>query len=316
MRRWGVGGMVGQISLGIVGVSKDNGHPYSFSAIVNGYHKELMIKAGWEVICNYLEERDPSEFGFANTKITHVWTQDINESKKIAEATLIPHVVNHYEEMVHKVDGLIIARDDPDSHFGIAKPFLDAGKSVFIDKPLSLEKKELRYFKPFLESGKLMSCSGLRYAREIDFLRKEETINKAKLIRGAVINSWEKYAIHLLDAIYSLIDFKVKSVLAIESRHRTVIIKNKDLSIIEIDALGNSAKTFKIDFWTDTDRYHAEITDNFSAFRRTLYHFIQMIRTGSPKIEPEITLNIMRILIAGNISLSEKREVSLDEIRI
>ena len=35
------------IELGIIGFSKNNGHPYSFSAIVNGYNYKYFEKEGY-----------------------------------------------------------------------------------------------------------------------------------------------------------------------------------------------------------------------------------------------------------------------------
>ena len=42
--------MVKQIKLGLIGLSEGNGHPYSFSAIINGYDKQAMQKSDWSVI--------------------------------------------------------------------------------------------------------------------------------------------------------------------------------------------------------------------------------------------------------------------------
>ncbi|MCS3700158.1 uncharacterized protein (UPF0548 family) [Salinibacter ruber] len=41
-----------------------------------------------------------------------------------------------------------------------------------------------------------MSCSGLRYARELDEVRAN--IGSYGSFRGAVVLGWERYAIHLL----------------------------------------------------------------------------------------------------------------------
>ena len=46
--------------------------------------------------------------------------------------------------LLGKVDAVIIARDDYETHFPMSQPFLEAGLPVFVDKPLSLEISELR----------------------------------------------------------------------------------------------------------------------------------------------------------------------------
>ena len=309
--------MVDTIKLGIVGINEGNGHPFSFSAIVNGFDHEGMKNSGWDVIYDYLKVREASEFGFENVQVTHAWTQDPEQTRRLAKASKIPHVVAELHDMLEEVDGVIIARDDYESHYPIAKSFLENGKFVFIDKPLSLEIAELKLFKPYLEDGKLMSCSGARYARELDEIRANiDSFGEMKLIRGTVVNSMEKYGIHMLDGIFGVTGFQVKSVSAFQAKHTSMRLRNADNSLIYIDALGASPKTLQFDFWSDKDRYHAETNDNFTMFRRLLADFIKMIRTKKPAVDPALVVDTMKVLIAANRSLKEDREVGIDEIEI
>jgi len=309
--------VVDPIKLGMIGINEGNGHPFSFSAIINGYDPEAMKNSGWDVIYNYLITRDPAEFGFDNVQVTHAWTQDAEQTKKLARASLIPHPVADVEEMLDEVDGVIIARDDYETHYPLAKAFLERGKFVFIDKPLSLDVAELRFFRKYLQDGKLMSCAGGRYAKELDELRAEiGSFGEMKLIRGTVVNSLEKYGIHMLDGIFGVTGFQVKSVSCVQSKHTSMMIRNTDGSLIYIDALGRSTKTLQFDFWSDQKRFHAEANDNFSMFRRLLADFVKMIRTGKPTIEPDLVIKTMSVLMAANLSRDENRVVDIDEITI
>jgi oxidoreductase domain protein len=304
------------IKIGMIGLSEGNGHPYSFSAIINGYDDKNMSMSGWNNIYSYLKERDFSDFGIFDAKVTHVWTQNLDDSKKIAKASKIDNVVSKYEDMLNDIDAVIIARDDYRSHMEIAKPFLEAGKYVFIDKPLSLDIDELGYFKQFLESGHIMSCSAIKYAPELDGVKRDiENFGKIKLIRGTTIRSWEKYAIHMLDGIFSVIPFNVKSVQYNNSNHESFTIFNCDGSIIQIDALGSSELTLRIEFFSDTKYYRADTLNSFDAFRRTLWHFVDMIRNKNLS-NRSLTIDLMKVLIAGNISKYSNKIVELDSLRI
>jgi hypothetical protein len=137
-----------------------------------------------------------------------------------------------------------------------------------------------------------------------------------KLIRGTVVNSMEKYGIHMLDGIFGVAGFQVKSVSCFDAKHTSMMIKNTDNSLIYIDALGKSSKTLQFDFWSDEKRFHAETNDNFTMFRRLLAGFIKMIRTKKPAVHPELVINSMKVLIAANLSRKEDREVEIDEIKI
>lgn len=305
------------IKIGIIGTSEGNGHPYSFSAIINGYDDKNMSMSGWNNIYIYLKERDFSDFGISDAKVTHVWTQNLDESIKIAKASKINNVVDNYEDMIKDVDAIIIARDDYESHIKIAKSFLEAGKYVFIDKPLSLDINDLIYFKPFLESGQLASCSGIRYAPELDKIRRDiNEFGKIKLTRGTTVKSWEKYAIHILDGIFSVVPFNVKSVQYNNSNHESFILYNHDGSIIQIDALGSSEPILRIEFFSDIKYYRADTLDAFPSFKRLLSNFIFRIERGLVDNGSILTINLMKVLIAGKMAQKTKSIVEIDSLGI
>jgi predicted dehydrogenase len=302
-------------SIGIIGLSEGNGHPFSYGSIINGYSPEGLAASGWPGIYAYVRRRHASEFGLDGWTVTHAWTQDPESTKKLCAACRIPHGVSDYHEFLDKVNAVIIARDDFETHFQIALPFLEAGLPVFVDKPLSVDVTELRAFKPYLVSGQLMSCSGMRYARELDEPRADlAAYGKVKLIRGAIVLSWEKYGVHLLDAALGLTPAHPVSVRMLPAEHASAVIRLDDGVLIQIDALGESARAFHLEIF-GTERNGAfDITDNFSMFRRMLWEFVESIRTGRPAIASDRTLEIMRVLIAGRMSRNEDREVLLDEL--
>ncbi len=290
------------IKLGLIGLSPANGHPYSFSAIINGFDDAGMKASGWDGIYNYLKQADPAEIGFDNAVISHVWTQDPEITRSICRASNIAHAVSAAQDMIGHVDGVILARDDYQAHMDMAKPFLEAGLFVFIDKPLTLDTEELAWFTPYLKSGKLMSCSGLRYATELDVLRGNPAANIGELraIQCGVINGWEKYGIHMLDAAFGVYpDLQPKSVTRHFGEAEIFSIEMVGGSYFSIICLGNKAPVFSLNFLGETGSFHAQISNNFGAFRRTMLKFVEQIETGQPVIPWSETLRTLKILIAG-----------------
>ena len=225
--------------------------------------------------------------------------------------------MGEYLEFLGKVDAVILARDDYENHFHMARAFLEAGLPVFVDKPLSLEISELRIFKPYLEKGQLMSCSGMRYSRELDEPRSDlAAYGRLKLIRGAIVLSWENYGVHLLEAILAVTPARPVSVRMLPAEHASVVVRLDDGVLIQIDALGECVRTFHVELFGTQRTGTFDITDNFSMFRRMLWEFAESIRTGRPAIPFERTLEIMRVLIAGRIAREESREVLLNEIKL
>jgi hypothetical protein len=146
--------------------------------------------------------------------------------------------VNDYRDFLGEVDAVILARDDFETHLEMARPFLEAGLPVFMDKPLSLDISELRAFRPYLEKGQLMSCSGMRYCRELDEPRADlAAYGRLKLIRGAIVLSWEKYGVHLLEAILGVTPAHVVSVRMWPVEHASAAVRLDDGVLLQIDAL-------------------------------------------------------------------------------
>ena len=198
----------------------------------------------------------------------------------------------------------------------MAMPFLEAGLHVFVDKPLSLDIEELRQFRPYLESGHLMSGSGLYYAKELDEVRSSiETYGRLKLIRGSggerVGKIRRAYALCCFELSQVQAGFGCRSwrhpIFQPPSAWMTAACSRSTLSeIVRRPSASTSGAT--------RDRSSHEIVDNFSMFRRMLWHFGQSIKNAKPAMNPETTLDIMRILMAGRMAQKEKRKVLLDEI--
>lgn len=302
----------------MIGLSEGNGHPFSFSAILNGYEPEFFANAGWPGILNYLNKRDKSEIARLDARVTHLWTQDCDISSRLAAACFIENIVDEYVDMIGEIDVLIIARDDYEEHYSMAIPFLEKGIPVFIDKPLTLSLEELVVFKPYIESGLLMSCSGFRFCQELDSWRQNiSQFGSIKLVQASVINGWDKYGIHMVDAILSLgfsVPLYVEPI--IYKPHESVNLVMTDGSLCQINALGGEVVVFSLSAFGTKGCETAQIRDNFTAFRRTLFRFIEQARTGTPAINPGETLLSIQTLIAGRKALDTGKRVYLKDLGI
>ena len=101
-----------ELKIGILGMTEGNGHPYSWSAMFNGYDPVEMETCGFPVIPRYLEKQAPHTFGIPGAKITCVCCTghaDRQEAEHIARAAKIPTVYDRPEEMIGNVDAVIVA---------------------------------------------------------------------------------------------------------------------------------------------------------------------------------------------------------------
>lgn len=297
------------IKIGIIGLSEGNGHPYSWSAIINGdFDRSEMNKCGFAGIPVYLEANKHT-LGIEGAEVTHIWTQEKSTSERIAKASGIENVVDDAKEMIGKVDAVILARDDPENHATMAKPFLDADIPIFIDKPLAISSKALNYFKEQNDKGKfIMSCSSMRYANECLTAKTGlKSLGKIELATVVGVKDWTKYGIHMLEALFALLeDPKVTSVQHIsESGKDIVFIKFEDGPLVTVHLFMNIAPTFQLSLFGSDAWQLVEIKNSYSMFKENLVDFIRSVREGRSRLTFAKTENIIQTLIAAKLSLEQ-----------
>ena len=150
------------LRLAMLGMIEGNGHPYSWSSIINSFDPVELPKCGSPAILGYLGSRDPASVRIENAHVTHVWTDNPAEAPLVAAVARIPHVVARPEDVIGEVDAVVIATDDGLDHTRRARPFVEAGLPVFVDKPLATSVDDLRTFRDWERAG----IAGLRSRAE------------------------------------------------------------------------------------------------------------------------------------------------------
>lgn len=302
------------LRLGVIGFSEGNGHPFSLSAIVNGYDDAAFGDCGWDGIHAYLRARGPGDFGIDDVRVSACWMPDPAMAEALSRACRIETICETPQAMIELVDAVLILRDDADTHWDLAQAFLDAGTPVFVDKPLCLDRDTLARFEPHLRSGRLMSCAGLRYAGELDDWRAEPgQFGDIRMIRGAVVIDWARYGIHMLEAAMgALPGLRPVAIQRHAAHHDSLAIRLEGGAVFLIDALGGVAKSFRLDVFGSRAHGAVDMGDNFTAFRRVLEAFVGQVRTGQPAIDPDETLLVIRTIVAGLQAQPGGEEILID----
>lgn len=299
--------MIRKIKLGIIGLSEGNGHPYSWSAIFNGYNQEEMAKCPFPVIPEYLSKQNyPEDFLGDLAEVTHIWTQDKSISKDVARAAKIEFVVDNMQDMIGHVDAILLSRDDAENHVEMAQPFLEAGLPIFIDKPFALSMSEANHMLSIQrEDFQIFTCSSLRYAEEL-FLTTEERIKlgEIKYVEASVMKYWQTYAIHLIDPIVFNTPNrgKLKEVhsILLDDIQQTLISWGNMSAYLKITGNNVSPLEFKY-FGENGNSVVKQFKDSFGCFRASLKAFIHQINQKEISIKREETLEIVSILEWGKI---------------
>ena len=303
-------GIFNMIKLGVMGLSEGNGHPYSWSAIINGgYNEKAMADCGYAGIPLYLRA-NRATLGIEDAVVTHIWTQDRKISEHIAKASLIDNVVDNVEDMLGKVDAVLLARDDSENHKQMARPFIEADVPVFIDKPLAITTEDLDYFVKQYTSGKfIMSCSSMRYACENGAVRPDiASLGQIQLATAVGKKDWVKYGVHMLEGLFALLDDpEAKNVRHIgqKSGKDIVYIEFETGLLATVHLFYDIAPAFQVSIFGIDGWRMVEYKNWYAMFRDNLIEFVRSVQQGKPRLDFAKTENIIRTLIAAKESLAQ-----------
>lgn len=292
------------LRLGVIGLSPGNGHPYSWSAVFNGYHLPAMEECGFPVIPRYLEQQKFPEDAIAEAKVTHVWAQDKTIAAHIAKASLIENVVGNFTDLIGQVDGVLLARDDAEKHCQFAMPFLDAGIPIYVDKPLALSVEEARQMIDRQQyPGQLFSCSALKYASELQLSESDVVrIGRIRHIHATVPKDWEKYAIHVIEPLLLLIKDR-GSISRIQSWREgdvaTVAVSYSGGIQVLISSLGAAHAPIAMRVFGDTGWSDLIFKNTFRAFKASLHDFVQGILHRDVRTPAEFILEAIYLVESG-----------------
>lgn len=295
------------VKLGIIGLSEGNGHPYSWSAIINGYDPVLMEDCGFPVIPAYLALRNFPDDSISNAQVTHVWTEDVNLSRHIAMAANIGTVVENFVDLIGAVDAVLLARDDSENHAFYALPFLKAGIPIYIDKPLSCKLEDAKKLLSYqIFPGQIFTGSALKYAKELQLsLEQVDNLGDIHFISAVVPKEWDKYAIHLIDPI---IQFPIeRGPITWSAVNRVGPVTNLTVRYskgmtLSLNTVGESATPIKISVYGNKSDLELVFVDTFSAFRSALQSFINSVITKNHIEDTASILEAVNLIELGRLN--------------
>lgn len=307
-------------NLAMLGMVEGNGHPYSWSAIINGdYDKEEMAKCPYGGIPAYLSQQPPENLGISGAKVTHIWTDAPEDAKRVSKASLIENVVSTPTDVIGEVDAVIISTDKGYEHVERARPFIESGLPVFIDKPLTDNEKDLQTMGEWVDSGaKIMSSSCMRYAKEFaPYHKNYNELGELRFATMTMAKKWETYGIHALEAVYPVLGTGFVSVRNTGAYERNIVhIKHECGADVVVPTVKDMFGSFGVmQLCGTTDNVTIKFKDTFFAFKKQLEGFVDYLHSGKRPFPFDETVELIKLVIAGIRSREESgREVMLDEI--
>lgn len=292
------------IKLAMLGMTEGNGHAYSWSIIINGeYDLKALSKCPYPGIINYISKQPKNTLGIKNTKVTHVWTEDVKESKLVSDIAKIPNIVEKPEDVIGKVDAVLISTDIGSEHIARCRPFVEAGIPIFVDKPLCDSLADLETFDKWVKEGSnILSSSAMRYAKEAEpYHQSTYELGKLQYVSVTMAKSWETYGIHALELMYPILGPGFESIQNTGRKNRNFLhIRHKssiDINIADIyDMYGGFGLVSLVGTANNVQFQHR---DTFYAFKKQLVAFVDYLRTGIRPFPWSETYELMQLVAAG-----------------
>lgn len=282
-----------EIRIGMIGL--DTSHVTAFTAVLNDPgHKNHV--AGARVVAAF--QGGSPDVEASRTRVEG-FTQELRERYGVKLYPSIP-------AMCREVDAVMLESVDGRPHLAQALPVLEAGKPLFIDKPMAASLEDvLEIFRRARSLGvPVFSASSLRFGKQTQAVRNG-AIGK---VRRAVATSpchlephhpelfW--YGIHGVESLFTVMG----------TGCQTVQYRHTDDGLIEVTGTWKGGRTGIFRESPQTYGGHAQGTEgesdigNYDGYHPLLAEVVRFFQTGKPPVAAEETVEIFAFMTAAGIS--------------
>ena len=299
-----------KIKLAMLGMTEGNGHPYSWSIIINGrYNAEALAKCPYAAIIDYISKQPKNTLGIQDVEVSHVWTDNPEDAKLVAKVAEIENIVEDPKDVIGQVDAVLVATDIGSEHVERCRPFVEANVPIFVDKPLCDNFTDLKIFQQWIDEGKpIISSSAMRYCKEYEpYHQSTYELGDLRYINVTMAKSWEKYGIHALETLYPIVGPGFTSIQNLGDKDRNIVhlhhSKGIDINIANVfDMIGGFGLVSLVG---TKSGIQIKSNDTFYAFKKQLESYVHYLRTGIKPVPWEETKELMQLVAAGIKSREE-----------
>ncbi len=218
-------------------------------------------------------------------------------------------IVGSIEELLQKVDVVLLESVDGRPHLAQVTPVLKAGKRVFIDKPLAASLDDARKIVQLSkETGApFFSCSSYRFHPDIPRLRDNPGVGKVTKVQASSPFSKLEfhpdlyfYGIHGVEALYAVMGRGCLSVSRKTENGADITTgqwKDGRIGVYYGPAKGEKVPVLRV--WGADGSIEARGDGGYDRLVRAIAEFFQ---TGRPPVDPAETLEIFEFMTAAQLS--------------
>lgn len=293
--------------VGIIGL--DTSHSVAFTKALNAIDPAPELK-GYKVVAAYPKGSNDIE---SSTKRIPGY---IEEVKKLGV-----EIVGSIEELLKKVDVVMLETNDGRPHLQQALLVLQAGKPMFIDKPVaaSLRDTIAIYAAAKKYNVPVFSSSSLRYMESVQNVVKgkigavlgADTFSPATLEKTHPDLFW--YGIHGIEILFTLMGTGCKEVVRINTSDTDIVVGTwKDGRVGSF----RGTRSGKHDYGGTVYGVNGNLSlGPFNGYENLLVQIINFFKTGKAPVSPDETLEIYAFMEAADESKRRGgKAISLDAV--
>ena len=124
---------------------------------------------------NFIKKRPE----FADVEVVGIYSDEEAPAARLAKIFNVK-VMESYDEASGLVDGVIITARHGDNHLKYARPYIESGVPMFIDKPITIDEDEA------IELGRLLKASAIRVSGGSSLAKEDYVCKLAEDVKNEV----------------------------------------------------------------------------------------------------------------------------------
>ena len=226
-------------------------------------------------------------------------------------------IVNDPEDLVAKVDGILILHDDGTKHCELVKLFAGKGKPIFVDKPLEASISKSRELVEVCKRTKcpVFTASSLRFSLEMQ--KTLDNDNDGRIISAMTYSpyiekptmpGWIYYGIHAVEPLFSLMGPGCKEVRCIHSEYGPAAIgmwEDGRMGIAKGICKGHHGYGFTV--WREKATEATTVNTKY-IYPELLKNIKMFIETGIAPVSIDESLEVIAFMESANESMRSEEK--------
>jgi len=283
------------VRLGVMGA--DSSHLPEFSRRI------AALNEGGKTRCRVVACFDDGRHDWPNAEDVAKWRSDC--------AALGVEFVDTAEELLERVDGVLVLAVSGDRHLELARPALERGLATYVDKPLACTLEDAREILELsrLHSARCYSASSLRFITELESIPRVrlgdlvaiDAYGPGELNAGAPgLLHYGVHTVELVDAIWGPGVSRV-SAIAQDDRH-LVDLEYGDGRYARLRLERRGAYDFGATIH-GTESVHQFRVDFAPVYDRLVAGMVRFFEEGAAPVELDRIVENVAVMVAGNASV-------------